>query len=59
MEKQSEYLVIGDRLATYGMDYSNEILANFWKQHIVDDYRGIWVSYRKEGPTSKLPDMIK
>ena len=29
MEKQSEYLVIGDRLATCGMDYSHEILANF------------------------------
>ena len=31
MEKQSEYLVIGDRFATYGMDYSHEILANFYK----------------------------
>ena len=31
MGKQSEYLdfVIGDRFATYGMDYSHEILANF------------------------------
>ena len=29
MEKQSEYLVIGDRFATYGMYYSHEILANF------------------------------
>ena len=29
MEKQSEYLVIGVRFATYGMDYSHEILANF------------------------------
>ena len=28
MEKQSEYLVVGDRSATYGMDYSHEILAN-------------------------------
>ena len=27
MEKQSEYLVNGDRFATYGMDYSHEILA--------------------------------
>ena len=29
MEKQSEYLVIGDRFAIYGMVYSHEILANF------------------------------
>ena len=29
MEKQSEYLVIGDRFGTYGMDYSHEILAIF------------------------------
>ena len=29
MEKQSEYLVIGDRFATYGMGYSHEIRANF------------------------------
>ena len=28
-EKQSEYVVIGDRFATYGMGYSHEILANF------------------------------
>ena len=59
MEKQSEYLVNGHRFATYGMDYSHEILANFLKYHILDDFRGIWVSYRKEGPTSKLPDIIK
>ena len=52
MEKQSEYLVIGDRGATYGMDYSHEILANFKKIPILGDFRGIWV-YRKEGPTSK------
>ena len=31
MEKQSEYLVNGDRGATYGMDYSHEILANIKK----------------------------
>ena len=31
MEKQSEYLLIGDRGATYGMDYSHEILANIKK----------------------------
>ena len=31
MEKQSEYLVIEDLYATYGMDYSHEILANFLK----------------------------
>ena len=42
MEKQSEYLVIGDRFATYGMDYMYEILANiFQKIHILDDFRGI------------------
>ena len=29
MEKQSEYLVIGDSFAAYGMDYSHETLANF------------------------------
>ena len=29
MEKQSEYLVIGDRFATYRMDYSHEISAIF------------------------------
>ena len=51
-EKQSEYLLIGDRFATYGMDYSHEILAIFLKIHILDDFRGISVSYRKEGPTS-------
>ena len=35
MEKRSEYLVIGDRGATYGMDYSHEILANiFLKKYI-------------------------
>ena len=34
MEKQSEYLVIGDRSATYGMDYSHEILANILKKYI-------------------------
>ena len=28
MEKQSEYLVKGDLGATYGMDYSHEILGN-------------------------------
>ena len=28
MEKQSKYLVVGYRGATYGMDYSHEILAN-------------------------------
>ena len=43
----------------YGMDYSPEILANLKKKHILDDFRGIWVSYRKEGPTWKLPDIIK
>ena len=32
MEKQSEYLVIGDRFATYGMDCSHEILANLKKK---------------------------
>ena len=31
MEKQSESLVNGDRGATYGMDYSHEILANIKK----------------------------
>ena len=42
MEEQSEYLVIGDRFATYGMDYSHEILANFKKKtYILDDFRGI------------------
>ena len=35
MEKQSEYLVVGDRGATYGMDYSHEILANIKKIHIL------------------------
>ena len=42
-EKQSEYmyLLIGVRFATYGMDYSHEILANFLKIHILDDFRGI------------------
>ena len=40
-EKQSEYLLIGDRFATYGMDYSHKILANFLKMHIFDDFRGI------------------
>ena len=34
MEKQSEYLVNGDRGATYGMDYSHEILANIKKKYI-------------------------
>ena len=34
MEKQSEYLFIGDRGATYGMDYSHEILANIKKKYI-------------------------
>ena len=31
MEKQSEYLVNGDRFTTYGMamDYSHKILANY------------------------------
>ena len=58
MEKQSEYLLIGHRFVTYGMDYSHEILTNY-KKHILGDFRGIWVSYRKEGPTSKLPDIIK
>ena len=52
MEKQSEYLVNGDRGATYGMDYSHEILANIKKIHILGDFRGILVSYRKEGSTS-------
>ena len=28
IEKQSEYLIIGDRGATYGMNYSHETLAN-------------------------------
>ena len=41
MEKQSEYLVNGDRGATYGMDYSHEILANIKKIHILGDFRGI------------------
>ena len=52
MENQSEYLVNGDHGATYGMDYSHEILANIKKIHILGDFRGIWVSYCKEGPTS-------
>ena len=53
MEKQSEYLVTGDRGATCEMDYSHEILANILKKiHILGDFRGIWVSYRKEGSTS-------
>ena len=34
MEKQIEYLVIGHRFATYGMDYSHEILANIVKNSI-------------------------
>ena len=62
MEKKSEYmyLVIGDRAATYGMDYSHEILANIKKNTYLGDFRGIfWVSYRKEGLTSNLPDLIK
>ena len=34
MEKQSEYFVIGDRFATYGMDYSHEILAKIFENSI-------------------------
>ena len=34
MEKQSEYLFIGDHGATYGMDYSHEILANIKQKYI-------------------------
>ena len=41
MEKQSEYLINGDRGATYGMDFSHEILANIKKIHILGDFRGI------------------
>ena len=62
MEKQSEYLFIGDHFGTYGMDYSHEIFDNkyyFKKIHILDDFRGIWVSYCIEGLISKLPDLIK
>ena len=31
MEKQSEYFVIGDRFATYGMDYNHENISQFLK----------------------------
>ena len=52
IEKQSEYLVVEDRGATYGINYSHETLAKLKKIHILDDFWGIWVVYRKEGPTS-------
>ena len=40
MEKQSEYLVNGDRGATYGMDYSHEILANIKKNTYFGWFQG-------------------
>ena len=58
MEKQGEFLRIVDRLTTYEMDNSQEMLANI-KKHILGDLRVIRVSYRIMGPTSKLPDLIK
>ena len=40
MKKQGEFLCIGDRFATYGMDNSHEISANsFKKNHILGDFR--------------------
>ena len=40
MEKQSEYIVIGDRGATYGMDYSHEIVANILKNTYFGWFQG-------------------
>ena len=49
MEKQSEYLVIADRGAPYGMDYSHEILANIKKIHIFGDFRAFESPIVKSG----------
>ena len=59
MEKQSEYLVIGDRFAKYGIDYSHEILANILKKYIFWMILGAFESPIVKIGDFKLPDLIK
>ena len=57
-EKQSEYLLIGDHGATYGMDYSHEIFANI-KKYIFWVILGAFESPIVKRANFKLPDLIK